>query len=93
MNGKKKQTWVIDRIENGIAVLIADEDERSLETNLTSLPSGSQHGSVLRVIESRGQPVWSSAVLAETLRAERLESAQIVLDGLRKGDPGGDVVL
>ena len=93
MNGKKKQTWVIDRIENGIAVLIADEDERSLETSLPSLPSGSQHGSVLRVIESRGQPVWSSAVLAEDLRAERLESAQIVLDRLRKGDPGGDVVL
>ena len=93
MNGKEERTWVIDRIESGIAVLIADEDQRILETDLNSLPPSSRDGSVLRVTESRGEPLWSSAVLAEDLREKRLESAQVVLNDFRKRDPGGDVVL
>ncbi|MEO2158590.1 MAG: DUF3006 domain-containing protein [bacterium] len=93
MNGKEERTWVIDRIESGIAVLIADEDQRILETDLNSLPPSSRDGSVLRVTESRGEPLWSSAVLDEDLRAKRLESTQVVLNDFRKRDPGGDVVL
>ncbi len=93
MNGQEERTWVIDRIESGIAVLIADEDQRILETDLNSLPPSSRDGSVLRVTESRGEPLWSSAVLDEDLRAKRLESTQVVLNDFRKRDPGGDVVL
>ena len=93
MSGKEERIWVIDRIESGIAVLIADEDQRTLETHLNMLPPGSGDGSVLRVTETRGEPLWSSAVLAEDLRAKRLESAQVVLNEFRKRDPGGDVIL
>ena len=93
MSGKEERTWVIDRIESGIAVLIADKDQRTLETHLDTLPPGSGDGSVLRVTENQGEPLWSSAVLAEDLRAKRLESARVVLNGFCTRDPGGDVIL
>ena len=44
MSGKEERIWVIDRIESGIAVLIADEDQRTLETHLNMLPPGSGDG-------------------------------------------------
>ena len=85
--------WVVDRVEGGIAVLVADDDEETLDVQLDILPPGSREGSVLRVGESAGEPLWSSAVLDEEFRLERLRHAEAVIDDLRKRDPGGDIVL
>ncbi len=88
-----ERIWVVDRVEGGIAVLVADDDEETLDVTLGVLPPGSREGSVLRVGESAGEPLWASAVLDEEFRLERLRLAEAALDDLRKRDPGGDIVL
>ncbi len=40
---------VIDRIEEGLAVLLVGEDEVQLDLSLDYLPSGVEEGSVLRI--------------------------------------------
>lgn len=42
--------YVIDRIEEGIAVLVRDSGEK-MEVSLSSLPSGAHEGSCLRPCE------------------------------------------
>ena len=88
-----ERIWVVDRVEGGIAVVVADEDGRTHDVPLSVLPSGSREGSVLRVGEGAGEPLWNSAVLDEESRLERLKQAEAALDELRKRDPGGDIVL
>jgi hypothetical protein len=88
-----ERIWVVDRVEGRIAVLVADDNEETLDVLLGVLPPGSREGSVLRVGESAGEPLWASAVLDEEFRLERLRQAEAVLDDLRKRDPGGDIVL
>ena len=88
-----ERIWVVDRVEGGIAVLVADDDRETLDVPLGVLPPGSGEGSVLRVGESAGEPLWSSAVLDEQFRLERLKQAEATLDEFRKRDPGGDIVL
>ena len=85
--------WVVDRVEGGIAVLVADDDGETVDVPLAVLPPGVREGSVLSVSESAGEPLWSSAVLDEEFRLERLKRAEAALDELRKRDPGGDIVL
>jgi len=81
-----ESTWAIDRIEGGIAVLVADDGSGTTEVPLDSLPSGSQEGSVLR--DTGGG--W---VLDEEARAERLRQGGAAMGGLRTRDPGGDLTL
>jgi hypothetical protein len=88
-----ERIWVIDRVEGGIAVLVADDDRETLNLPLGVLPPGSREGSVLRVGVSAGEPRWTSSVLDEEFRLERLKQAEDALDELRKRDPGGDIVL
>ncbi len=42
-----ERIWVVDRVEGGIAVLVADDDEETLDVTLGVLPPGSREGSVL----------------------------------------------
>jgi len=88
-----ERIWVVDRVEGGVAVLVADDEEETLDVPLRVLPPGSREGSALRVGESAGEPLWTSAVLDEEFRLERLKQAEAALDELRKRDPGGDIVL
>jgi hypothetical protein len=81
-----ESTWAIDRIEGGIAVLIADDGSGTTEVPLDSLPPGSREGSVLR--DTGGG--W---VLDEEARAERLRQGGAAMGGLRTRDPGGDLTL
>ena len=87
--------WVVDRIEGAVAVMVRDGDERREDVSLALL-SGSEgiaEGTVLRVPEADGRPVWSEAVADEEARQARLREAEEVLQRLRRRDPGGDVVL
>ena len=81
-----ESTWAIDRIEGGIAVLVADDGSGTTEVPLASLPPGSQEGSVLR--DTGGG--WA---LDEEARAERLRQGGAAMRGLRTRDPGGDLML
>ncbi len=85
--------WVVDRMEGASAVLVRDEDERTEDVPVRALPGGSREGSVLRVPELDGRPDWAAATLDEDARRARLREAEIVLERLRRRDPGGDLEL
>lgn len=88
-----ERIWVVDRVEGRIAVLVADDDEETLDVPLNILPHGLREGTVLRVTESEGHPLWASAMLDEELRLRRLRQAETALNELKSRDPGGDIVL
>ena len=88
-----ERIWVVDRVEGRIAVLVADDDEETLDVPLNVLPHGLREGTVLRVTESEGHPLWASAMLDEKLRLRRLRQAETALNELKSRDPGGDIVL
>jgi hypothetical protein len=88
-----ERIWVVDRVEGRIAVLVADDDEDTLDVPLNVLPHGLREGTVLRVTESEGHPLWASAMLDEELRLRRLRQAETALNELKSRDPGGDIVL
>ena len=88
-----ERIWVVDRVEDGIAVLVADDDEETLDVPLNVLPHGLREGTVLRVTEREGHPLWASAMLDEELRLRRLRQAETALNELKSRDPGGDIVL
>ena len=74
-------------------MLVADDDEETLDVPLNVLPHGLREGTVLRVTESEGHPLWASAMLDEELRLRRLRQAETALNELKSRDPGGDIVL
>ena len=88
-----ERIWVVDRVEGRIAVLVADDDEETLDVPLNVLPHGLREGTVLRVTESESHPLWASAMLDGELRLRRLRQAETALNELKSRDPGGDIVL
>ena len=90
---ESERIWVVDRIEGEVAELVADDDLETLDIPLTALPRGVRGGTVLKVPESKGHPLWVSAMLDEELRLKRLRQAETILDELKSRDPGGDIVL
>ena len=73
--------------------MVRDEDAYRKDVPVGMLPAGTLEGTVLRVPEVRGRPIWSHAAADEAMRAERLREAEEVLQRLRRRDPGGNVVL
>lgn len=90
---RAERIWVADRFESGIAVLVRDDDAETKNVPVPLLPAGTREGTVLRVPEDQGRPVWSHAVVDDEIRSQRLREAEAVLQRLRRRDPGGDVVL
>ena len=90
---ESERTWVVDRIEGEVAVLVADDDQEILDMPLNVLPRGLREGAVLRVTEINGHPLWVSATVDEESRLRRLREAETALDELKNRDPGGDIVL
>ena len=68
--------YVIDRIEEGIAVLVRDSGEK-MEVPLSSLPSGAHEGSCLRPCE-RGFALDEGEEAARKRRIERKLNALLV---------------
>ena len=89
----KTHIWVVDRVNEPLAVLVADDDGRSAEVPLAELPAAVREGSVLRVPHSDGEPQWDAAEVEEELRRARLKEAEAALARLRQRDPGGDITL
>ena len=90
---ERERTWVVDRIEGEAAVLVADDNQETLDMPLTALPHRLREGTVLRVTESKDHLLWVSAMLDEDLRMKRLRQAETALHELKDRDPGGDIVL
>jgi len=86
--------YVVDRIENDLAVLVAEEADASVDVPRARLPGKIAEGDVLRVpVTFEGVPHWERSALDPELRVRRLAEAHAVLRRLRKRDPGGDIVL
>ena len=90
---ESERIWVVDRIEDEVAILVSDKDKEMTDVPVDALPDGLQEGSVLRVPEDMGEQLWASASLDEESRLVRLAGAEEMLDELRQRDPGGDIVL
>ena len=89
----EEEFYAVDRIEDGLAVLIGDADEELL-LRLTELPKGTREGTVLRVArDAAGKADWSSAQIDEAEARRRKQEAHELLRELRQRDPGGDVTL
>ncbi|HIF39128.1 MAG TPA: DUF3006 family protein [Gemmatimonadetes bacterium] len=86
-----KRIWAVDRIEGEVVVLVSDTSNRIVEVNLKKLPEGMKEKSILHVFERKDQPVWSSAVLDESIEVQKENEAEEIVQDLKKRDPGGDI--
>ena len=85
--------YVLDRIEDDLAVLIGDEGGQTTVAR-DRLPRGAREGSVLRVPhDEHGRSDWDSARLDEAETERRRREAAEMLRELRRGDPGGDISM
>jgi len=87
------ELWVLDRFEDGVAVLVGDEGG-VIEVDAGRLPRKVAAGDVLRIRrDDRGVIRWGATEVDPEATAARREEAGDILDELRKRDPGGDVAL
>ena len=87
--------YVADRIEDGVAVLIPDDEAfASEDVPVRKLGCPVSEGDVVRVpVRADGSLAWKDVSIDPDQRAERLEQAEARLRRLMERDPGGDVVL
>ena len=78
------ESAVIDRFENGWAVLLVGEDERKLEVERTQLPSEAKEGDWLQV-EIEGERLVNVTVDPEAT-AQARQRIMSKLELLRRGD-------
>lgn len=91
MTGERRR-YVVDRVEGDRAVLIGDDDRRSTDVPLTTLPLRVREAMVLTVpLDPGGKPVWSLAVRDEAEEARRQAEGRARLERLRGRDPGTDI--
>ena len=88
-----KRIWAVDRIERDIAVLVSDADNRIVEVDLKNIPEGAEEKSILHVFERKDQPVWSSAVLVESIEVQKESESEEIVEDLKQRDPGGDIQI
>ena len=87
--------FAVDRREGGIVVLIADESGEAVEVGARELPAECRReGTVLRVpVGVDGSPEWGRAERDRDEERRRLMELSERVERLKRGDPGGDVVL
>jgi len=92
---ERRAIFVVDRLEDKMAVLVADADERQVDVPRRALPRDARReGAVLRVtLTDTGVPDWSTAEVDRAEEQRRLEEARERLDKLKASDPGGDISL
>lgn len=93
--GGSVRIYVADRVEDGVAVLIPDDEAfASEDVPVRKLGRRVSEGDVVRVpVRADGSLAWKDVSIDSDQRAERLEQAEARLRRLRERDPGGDVVL
>ena len=94
---KEPEVWVVDSIEDGVAVLVEAGDTEELaviEMAAELLGVSAVEGAVLVVpLGDVGEPMWDQAQRDREAEEELEAEAERVIDELKKRDPGGDVVL
>ena len=94
MTKARSRTFVVDRREGKIVVLVDDEG-KTVEVDRAKLPTRCrQEGAVLRVPLGNGSiPVWRNAVRDRAEEQRRLTELTERLEKLKRKDRGGDVSL
>lgn len=97
MNKSDPEVWMVDSIEDGVALLVEmsdDEEPALIEMAAGLLGDSAIEGAVLVVpLGEVGEPLWGEAQRDLETEAEVRAEAERMLTELRKRDPGGDVVL
>lgn len=92
-----EETWIVDRVEQDVAVLVLDDDAEEVvvsEVAVQLLGDRAVEGALLRVpLGDVGEPVWERSVRDREAEDARRRDAEAILDELRARDPGGDVEL
>ena len=87
-----ERTYVVDRIEGELVVLVDDESGDSVNVDSWELPLVSE-GTVLKVEVQNSRPQWSTATVDDNEANRRKEESNQILTDLKKRDPGGSVEL
>ena len=87
-----ERTYVVDRIEGELVVLIEDDSGDRVNVDSWELPLVSE-GTVLRVSVRDNQPQWSTAEPDADEANRRNEESRQILADLKKRDPGGSIEL
>ena len=97
MKKSEPEVWIVDAIEDGVAVLVEasdDEDRALIEMAAALLGELAIEGAVLVVpLGDVGEPRWDQAERDLGTEEELRLEAERILDELKKRDPGGDVAL
>jgi hypothetical protein len=92
MSDPKHEVWVVDRVVDGVVVLIEDQGELVAEVAAGELGPHAVEGAVLVVpLGAVGEPVWRQAERDPEQEDVRRAEAEEVLRRLQERDPGGDV--
>ncbi len=71
-----QESYFVDRIVGGVAVLMRDDNQRT-SIPLSRLPSGVKKGAVLRVsLDNVGTPSWPSAEFDDAEAKRRAQKAE-----------------
>ena len=88
------EVWVVDRIEDGIALLVEEDGGIVVQVAAGLLGDVAVEGAILCVpLGSVGEPVWTKATRDIAAEEERLKQSGKRLDELKGRDPGGDIEL
>jgi hypothetical protein len=88
------EIWVVDRVLDGIAILVHDGGDIVIEVGVQELGPLAVEGAMLRVPTGDvGEPVWADATRDEEAEVARRAAADTTLKKLQERDPGGDIEL
>lgn len=88
-----EKTYVVDRIEGELVVLVDDDSGDRVNLDSWELPVVDE-GSVLAVqLDNNQRPKWGTATLLAEETEKRKKHGGKQLDELKDRDPGGDVTL
>ncbi len=95
MADHSERTWTVDSVEEGVAAL-HEEGAGLRRVPRWLLPSAAREGDVLRVAREdgpAGEAVTLRVRLDRAATAAALRRSVERLEGVRRDDPGGDIVL
>jgi len=88
-----EKTYMVDRIEGELVVLVDDETDEKVNLASWELPAVDE-GTVLAVeLDNNKKPKWGSVTILTDETARRKKEGDSRIEDLKKRDPGGDIVL